>query len=70
LAAGPNPNDVNRKFEAATLAKRLIDAGLSLYEPDCERALTDVEYRRQIAARVRAIKDKGIGTFVPTPPDE
>src|SRR5262249_1528841 len=56
LAAGPDPNDAQQKFQAATLAKRLIDAGLSLYEPDPERALNDRKYRQAIKARVRAIK--------------
>src|SRR5262247_1656870 len=51
LAAGPDPNDAQKKFEAATLAKRLLEAGLSLYEPDCERALTDSQYREEIKAR-------------------
>jgi hypothetical protein len=56
LAAGPDPNDAQQKFQAATLAKRLMDAGLSLYEPDPERALSDRKYRQAIKARVRAIK--------------
>src|SRR5262249_15157416 len=56
LAAGPDPNDAQKKFEAATLATRLLDAGLSLYEPDPERALNDSKYRKEIQARVRAIK--------------
>jgi len=56
LAAGPDPNDAQQKFQAATLAKRLMDAGLSLYEPDPERALNDRKYRQAIKARVRAIK--------------
>ena len=56
LAAGSDPNDAQQKFEAATLAKRLLDAGLSLYEPDPERALNDRKYRKEIQARVRAIK--------------
>jgi hypothetical protein len=56
LSAGPDPNDAQKKFEAATLAKRLLDAGLSLYEPDPERALNDSKYRKEIQARVRAIK--------------
>jgi hypothetical protein len=56
LAAGSDPNDAQKKFEAATLAKRLLDAGLSLYEPDPERALNDRKYRKEIQARVRAIK--------------
>jgi hypothetical protein len=57
LAAGPAPNDAQQKFQAATLAKRLLDAGLSLYEPDCERALNDAAYRAKIKARVRQRKE-------------
>jgi|SRR5262245_5470295 len=56
LAAGPDPADVQQKFRAATLAKRLLDAGLSLYEPDCERALNDPAYREEIRARVQKLK--------------
>jgi hypothetical protein len=56
LAKGPDVNDPQKKFEAACLAKRLLDAGLSLFEPDPERALTDRAYRREIAARVQRLK--------------
>lgn len=59
LAAGPDPNDAQEKFAAATLAKRLLDAGLSLFEPDPERALNDVEYRKEIKARVQKLKAEG-----------
>src|SRR5262245_66634273 len=56
LDAGPDPNDAQQKFQAATLAKRLLDAGLSLHEPDCERALNDPAYREEIRARAEKLK--------------
>src|SRR5215510_6929117 len=48
LAGGPNPSDAQQRYQAAALAKRLIDAGLSLFEPDPERALGDSKYREEI----------------------
>jgi len=68
LAAGPDPDDLQQKYQAATLAKRLIDAGLSLYEPDCERALADSKYREVIRARVQKLKaSKLSGVGISTP---
>jgi len=56
LAAGPKAVGAGGEFQCATLAKKLLEAGLSLYEPDPERALNDPDYRHQIKDRVRRIK--------------
>src|SRR5207249_1965563 len=55
LAAGPSPNDIGQ-HACATLAKQLLDAGLSLFEPDPVRALNDDDYREEIRKRVRKLK--------------
>jgi len=55
LAAGCRADDIG-EFACATLAKQLLDAGLSLFEPDPERALHNPEYREEIRERVRKLK--------------
>lgn len=55
LAAGRKPTETDT-YKIAVLAKKLRDAGLSLYEPDPERALNDPEYREVIDARVRKLE--------------
>ena len=55
LAAGRSEGDIG-EFACATLAKQLLDAGLSLFEPDPERALHNPEYRKEIRERVRKLK--------------
>jgi hypothetical protein len=60
LAAGPwyyvDDGSICATFKCATLADRLLDHGLSLHEPDPERALHDTEYRQSIANRVRQLR--------------
>jgi len=56
LAAGPKPVAAGAEFQCATLAKRLLDAGLSLVEPDPERALNNPAYQKEIKDRVRKLK--------------
>jgi hypothetical protein len=56
LADGPKQQAAGAEFQCATLAKRLLDAGLSLFEPDPERALNDPAYRKGIKDRVRKLK--------------
>jgi hypothetical protein len=55
LAAGRGGSDIGQ-FQCATLAKQLLEAGLSLHEPDPVRALNDFEYRKEIDARVLKLK--------------
>jgi len=55
LAAGPSASDIGQ-HACATLVKELLDAGLSLFEPDPERALNDPDYRKEIKDRVRKLK--------------
>jgi hypothetical protein len=52
IAAGPQVVAAGAKYHCAVLAKKLFDAGLSLHEPDPERALNDPEYRKEINERV------------------
>src|SRR5262245_14969795 len=55
LAASRSEGDIG-EFACATLAKQLLDAGLSLFEPDPERALHNPEYRKEIREQVRKLK--------------
>jgi hypothetical protein len=55
LAAGQGQNDLGQ-FKCATLAKQLLNAGLSLHEPDPISALNDPQYRKGIDERVRKLK--------------
>jgi len=55
LAAGYRADDIG-EFACATLAKQLLGAGLSLFEPDPERALHNPKYRKAIRGRVRKLK--------------
>jgi hypothetical protein len=57
LASGPEiGTEIGAGYKCATLAKQLLDAGLSLHEPDPERALNDPDYRKKIKERVRKLK--------------
>jgi hypothetical protein len=56
IAAGPQQVGDKVEYECAVLAKRLIDAGLSLFEPDPEKALNTTGYRATIRARQKRFK--------------
>jgi hypothetical protein len=56
IAAGPQVVAAGAKYHCAVLAKKLLDAGLSLHEPDPERALDDPAYREKINERVRKLE--------------
>jgi hypothetical protein len=61
LAAGPSLDAIGRsEYTRAVLARRLLDEGLSLFEPDPPRALDDDEYRKAIDARVRTLTKHGL----------
>jgi hypothetical protein len=50
LARGPDRSGLGNDYEAAVLAKRLVDANISIWHPDPERALREAAKNKDAAA--------------------